>query len=148
MKDEASYPGELASPSDVYALAEEYRKAAHALSPLGVRREPLSRAPMRLLAIQAIELYLNALLLSSGHSSAKVRGMQHNLENRIKLAADCGLTLRVKTKEHLNAMERKREYLVMRYGPEMASTASQINRLLATLEEVSTKVSKKVRAKD
>lgn len=33
-----------------------------------------------------------------------------------------------------------REYLITRYGPELASTLSQINRLSATLEEVATKV--------
>jgi len=102
---------------------------------------------MRLLAIQAIELYLNALLLEHDHTAAQVRGLQHNLEERAKLAAACGLVLRAKTKEHLRAMGRKREYLVMRYGPEMASTASQINRLLATLDEVGAKVSERVRSK-
>jgi hypothetical protein len=42
-------------------------------------------------------------------------------------------------------MMGNREYLVTRYGPEMTSTASQINRLTATLEEVAIKVTKVVR---
>ena len=142
MTVEKIYPGELASPLEILRLADEYRKAAHALHPLGIRKKPLSRAPMRLVSIQAIELYLNALLLHCGNTPAKVRGLQHDLEDRTEQAVACGLKLRVKTAEHLKTMGRNREYLVMRYGPEMASTASQINRLYATLEEVSSKVSK------
>jgi hypothetical protein len=38
-------------------------------------------------------------------------------------------------------MARDREYLVVSYGPDCLSTASQMNRLFATLEEVSRKVS-------
>ena len=145
---EVNYPGELASPSEIFALAEEYRKATHALHGLGVRGKPLTRAPMRFVAIQAIELYLNALLLSSGHEPAAVRGMQHNLEKKAELAVLCGLKLRVKTADHLKTMGRSREYLVMRYGPELASTASQINRLQATLDEISRKVSELLRMKE
>ena len=142
MTIEKIYPGELASPLEIFKLADEYRKAAHALHPLGIRKKPLSRAPMRLVSIQAIELYLNALLLHCGNTPAKVRGLQHDLEDRTEQAIACGLKLRVKTAEHLKTMGRNREYLVMRYGPEMASTASQINRLYATLEEISSKVSR------
>ena len=138
---EPKYPGELASSIEIFALAEEYKKAAHALQALGVRGKPLTRAPMRLAAIHAIELYLNALLLNQGYDPAEVRGLQHNLQRRTELAVFCGLKLRVKTMDHIKTMGRTREYLIMRYGPELASTASQINRLQATLEEVSTKVS-------
>jgi hypothetical protein len=41
---------------------------------------------------------------------------------------------------HLESMTGKREYLVSRYGPEMAATVSQVNRLTATLDEVADKV--------
>jgi hypothetical protein len=136
-----TYPGELAEPEDVRRLADEYRKAAHQLLQLGRRGEPLSRAPYRLSAIHAIELYLNALLLYQGHEASRVRGMQHNLGARTKLAVACGLQLRTRTADHLFAMTSNREYLVTRYGPEMAATVSEINRLTATLEEVATKVS-------
>jgi hypothetical protein len=37
-------------------------------------------------------------------------------------------------------MTINREYLVMRYGPETKVTASQVNRLSATLAEVAGKV--------
>jgi len=43
-------------------------------------------------------------------------------------------------------MAGNREYLVTRYGPEMAATISQINRLTATLEEVANKVTVMMKA--
>jgi len=66
--------------------------------------------------------------------------MQHNLAERTGLVLASGLRLRSRTAAHLRALAENREYLVMRYGPELSATASQINRLEATLEEVSRKV--------
>jgi hypothetical protein len=66
--------------------------------------------------------------------------MQHDLAARAELAIACGLRLKKRTTAHLNAMTGNREYLVTRYGPEMTTTISQINRLTATLEEVANKV--------
>ncbi len=146
MLREQIYPGDVASPSQILELADEYSKAAMVLYPLGAKRKPLTRAPMRLITIHAIELYLNALLLSRGHSAAEVRGLQHDLGRRTDLASDCGLQLRKRTAEHLRSMGEQREYLITRYGPELAATASQINRLRATLVEVSKKVSIMIRA--
>ncbi|WP_224549404.1 hypothetical protein [Mesorhizobium sp. CA16] len=134
------YPGELASPQQVYELAEEYRKAANLLLQLGRPGKPLTRAPFRLSAIHAIELYLTALLLHSGHNPNQIRKMQHDLSERTEYALEAGLRLRAKTANHLRSVSRNREYLITRYGPELAATASQINRLTATLEEVAAKV--------
>ena len=136
------YPGELATPAQVHMLAHEYRNAAIHLASLGRPCEPLSRAPFRLAAIHAIELYLNAFLLKHGHPASEIRSLQHNLADRHKLAANYGLQLRAKTAQHLNDLAENREYLVTRYGPEMTSSTSQSNRLTATMEEVMTKVSK------
>ena len=136
----ASYPGEFATAEQIRLLADEYRKAALVLQPQGCRGKPLTRAPFRLSATHAIELYLNALLLHLGHSSAEIRRMQHDLWVRAELAMAEGLRLRVKTAEHLECLSRTREYLVIRYGPELAGTASQVNRLTATLDEVASKV--------
>ena len=142
------YPGDAASVHEIQALADEYRKAASILRPSGTRGKPISHAPMRLVAIQAIELYLNALLLSGGHSPADVRGTQHDLARKKELATQCGLVLRAKTAAHLCDLMERREYLVSRYGPELASSVSQINRLLATLDEVGDKISKIIRLKN
>ena len=140
------YPGELATTYQVLTLAHEYRNAAIHLVALGRPREPLSRAPFRLAAIHAIELYLNAFLLQRGHPASEIRGLQHNLAERLKLAATYGLHLKVKTAQHINDLAENREYLVTRYGPEMTNSASKLNRLTATMEEVSSKISKSMTA--
>lgn len=102
--------------------------------------DPLSRAPFRLSAIHAIELYLNALLLAGGHDQVRIRGLRHDLAARIDLAVAGGLQLRKRTAAHLRTMTGNREYLVTRYGPEMTATISQVNRLTATLDELADKV--------
>lgn len=134
------YPGELASARQVHELAEEYRKAANHLIQLGRPGKPLTRAPFRLAAIHAVELYLTALLLHRGYGPNQIRKMQHDLSERTEHAIEAGLRLRAKTAKHLQSLSQNREYLVTRYGPELAATASQINRLTATLEEVAAKV--------
>ncbi len=88
--------GELAEPKDIRRLADEYRKAADLLLPLARRGEAMSRAPYRLSAIQAIELYLSALLL-------------HDPAARAELAIAGGLQLRKRTTAHLSAMTGNRE---------------------------------------
>jgi hypothetical protein len=133
------YPGAVATPRQVLSLAEEYRRAAHALLSTGRRRQPLSRAPYRLMAIHSLELHLNALLLASGLPTAKVRGLQHDFATRTELALAAGLKLRTRTILHLRALSVTREYLITRYDPGL-SAASQLNRLSATLEEVAEKV--------
>lgn len=138
-----SYPGSTATPEHIVALAEEYRRAAVALIRAGRKGEPLSRAPGRLCAIHAIELYLNAFLLAGGTPPEEVRSHFHNLAARAERAIASGLVLRKRTAEHLRKMTDDREYLVSRYGPEMTSTLSQLNRLLATLEEVAKKTRKR-----
>lgn len=138
--EDLKYPGELASPHQIHELAEQYRKAATLLLQLGRPGKPLTRAPFRLSAIHAIELYLTALLLHRGHNPNQIRKMQHDLSARTEHALEAGLRLRAKTAQHLQSLSRNREYLVTRYGPELAATASQINRLTATLDEVAAKV--------
>ncbi|OJU13707.1 MAG: hypothetical protein BGN86_09145 [Caulobacterales bacterium 68-7] len=140
------YPGDVATPNEVVRLADEYQRAALTIAPLGRRGHPISRAPYRLTAIHAIELYLNGLLLHAGHEPGRIRGLQHDLAARAELAASSGLALRKRTADHLKAMAGAREYLVTRYGPELSSTLSQINRLEATLDEVATKVRKFVQS--
>ncbi|WP_244620112.1 hypothetical protein [Mesorhizobium sp. NFR06] len=138
---EDKYPGELASPQQIHELAEEYRKAAHHLLELGRPGKPLSRAPFRLSAIHAIELYLTALLLHRGHNPNQIRKLQHDLSARTEQALEAGLRLRAKTASHLRSLSQNREYLVTRYGPELVENVSQVNRLTATLDQVAAKVS-------
>lgn len=134
------YPGEAAGPCEVLALADEYRRAAEALLPIGSRRSPLSRAPYRLVAIHAIELYLNAYLLAAGHSPAEVRRLHHDFGSRTRHAAGSKLVLRKRTEMHLHRLSERREYLTTRYDCAPAET-SELNRLAASLAEVAEKVS-------
>jgi hypothetical protein len=121
------------------ALAEAYRRAASSLLAIAPSKDPWSRAPARLCAIHAIELYLNAFLLDAGEDARSIRGRNHDLAGRIDACMALGLCLRRRTSEHLHALTSGREYLVTRYGPEL-STLSEINRLTATMEEVARKV--------
>ncbi|WP_257558411.1 hypothetical protein [Sphingobium sp. CFD-2] len=134
------YPGEVATPNNIRQLADEYRGAAHDLMGRGKRGKPSSWAPARMTAIQAIELYLNALLLARGVKPAEIRGYQHDLRKRTANPAVSALRLRQRTLEHLGKLSEGREYLSIRYGPELSGNLSQLNRLMATLDEVATKV--------
>lgn len=138
--DAKPYPGAQASPRELLQLAAEYHAAAELLATRGRRNEPISRAPYRLAAIHAVELYLNAFLLHSGLDHAQVRGLQHDLAARTDLSLERGLHLRKRTAAHLRAMTEAREYLASRYSPELWSTLSQLNRLSATMAEVADKV--------
>ena len=135
-----SYPGEEATVEQILGLASEFRNAAISLRALHRKRNALSLAPCRFAALHAIELYLNARLLLSGSDPKVVRGLQHNFAARTEKVAASGLVLRKRTAQHLSQLAGNREYLVARYSPEMATTLSQINRLMATLHEVATKI--------
>lgn len=140
----AEYPGSVASVWQILDLAHEYRGSCLHLMARGHGTEPHQLAPARVLAIHAIEFYLNALLLSAGESAVAIRGLHHDLAQRATRASDLGLVLRAETAAHLQQLAGSREYLTTRYGPELSSTWSQINRLTATLEEVAAKVTTKV----
>ncbi|OJX15235.1 MAG: hypothetical protein BGO82_11145 [Devosia sp. 67-54] len=137
------YPGELASPQQVLQLADQYRAAAISLRDMGQRGKPLTWAPFRMAAIHAIELYLNALLLAGGAEPATIRGMRHDLQLRTQAVQGLGLILRTRTVAHLATLHQSREYLVTRYGPELAGTMSQVNRLTATLDELAEKAARR-----
>jgi hypothetical protein len=102
-------------------------------------------APARLLAAHAIELYLNAFLLAVGTSPQQIRGFHHDFASMAKLAFEKGLLLRQKTVQHMCRMTERREYLVLRYGPEQVPSAADLTRVQATLKEVSEKVQRVVR---
>lgn len=133
------YPGEAATPAELVRLADQYLVAARTLREIGRRGDPLSRAPYRLNAIHAIELYLNAYLLGAGHPAKDLRRHHHDLGARTDLALEAGLHLRKRTAAHLRSLSETREYLVSRYDPAISS-ASQLNRLEATLDEIAKKV--------
>jgi len=137
---ERRYTGAPATAEQFLLLALEYRKAADLLRLQERRGESISRAPFRFAAIHAIELYLSALLIHLRHEPSRIRGMQHDLAERTKLAIASGLQLRKRTMAHLIEMTDSREYVETRYSPDGVETFSQINRVQATLDEVANKV--------
>lgn len=134
------YPGDSVNALDLLHLADSYRNAATVLSSTGKRGDLVSRAPYRLAAIHAIELYLGALLLHLGYPPKKLRSLQHDLASRAALAMEGGLVLRRKTARHLSEVVDAREYLVARYDPGAGDAISPLNRLSATLDELASKV--------
>ncbi|KQW37280.1 hypothetical protein ASD02_36425 [Ensifer sp. Root1252] len=72
--------------------------------------------------------------------------MQLDLGERTRRAVDAGLVLRRRTAEHLASLSSNREYLVIRYRPDLTASISQMSRLMATLDELSRKVRKMLRA--
>lgn len=134
--------GKTVSVRDHLNLAAQYRDASVKLG--DVASKP-NNFPQRLLALHAIELYLDALIQAKGLDHHMRREFQHDLGERARIAVAAGLMLRHRTLMHLQMLFSLREDLVVRYGPERTSTLSQVNRLMATLEEVSRKVTKMVK---
>ena len=124
-------------------MAEAYRRDAERLllAP-GACRNPLALAPGRFLALHAIELYLSAWLLRSGETPRQIRARGHDLTGRVQAALAGGLGLRKRTASHIARITEGREYLVVRYAPDTVGAVPPLNRLLATLTEVSRKASK------
>lgn len=141
-----SNPGHRATAGEIRSLADDYRLAAAAVANCGRRDVPSSRSPYPMLALHAVELYLNALLLHRCRSPEAIRGLQHDLASRMEMAVAAGLVLRVRTVAHLRAVAARREYLTSRYAPDRAGEASEPTRMAATLEEVASKVSSIVAA--
>ena len=98
---------------------------------------------MRLCAIHAIELYLNAFLRHEGVAPEQIRARMHNLSDPQLVTA---IKLKKKTAEHLEALTNRREYLISRYGPEQVSQHTELHRLQATLKEMMMKVGKHLRS--
>ena len=95
---------------------------------------------MRLCAIHAVEMYLNAFLIFHDISHKQVRGLQHDLAQRTDMAIQKGLCLKTKTQAHLLKINDQREYLIVRYDATKVGSLSELNRMFPTLKEVSTKV--------
>ncbi|TWB45570.1 hypothetical protein FBZ98_11540 [Rhizobium sp. ERR 922] len=136
-----AYPGK-ADVRGILNLAAQYRDAANAL---GEGVSNLNHLPRRLLALHSIELYLDALLLANGLDRETVCGFERDLNARTRIAMDIGLVLRKRTAAHLATLPSSREYLAVSYGSETTATLSQINRVMATLDEVSLKVRRMLR---
>ncbi|UEQ85950.1 hypothetical protein I8E17_35060 (plasmid) [Rhizobium sp. AB2/73] len=139
-----AYPGKAADVRGILDLAARYRDAANTLGE-GVSK--LNHLPRRLLALHSIKLYLDALLLANGLDRQTICSFEHDFNERTRIAMDIGLVLRKRTAAHLETLSSSREYLAASYGPETTATLSQMNRVMATLDELSLKVRKMLRGR-
>ncbi|MEZ2224311.1 hypothetical protein [Rhizobium sp. RCC_161_2] len=129
--------GNSVSVRDTLNLATQYQGAANRL---GKGLAKPNQLPRRLLALHAMELYLNAFLLAKGVDPRKIAGLRHDLGEQAQIASEAGLLLRKRTMAHLVILSESDEYHVIRYAPNRASKLSQMNRVMATLDELSLKV--------
>nr|WP_234914425.1 hypothetical protein [Rhizobium rhizogenes]QCL09444.1 hypothetical protein pC5.7c_577 [Rhizobium rhizogenes]QCL09612.1 hypothetical protein pC5.8a_120 [Rhizobium rhizogenes] len=139
-----AYPAKAAGVRDILNLAQQYQDAA---SKLGEGSSKPNQAPRRLLALHTMELYLNAFLLAKGVDPTTIRGFRHDLGERTRLASDAGLILRKRSVAHLATLSSRNEYDAISYAPELMSTLSQMNRLMATVDELSRRVRKALRVR-
>jgi hypothetical protein len=130
------YPGATATVADLIAMAEEYRRAAHLLLDPSTSSLARAKAPGRYCALHAIELFGNAVSRHDGMKHGEIRCRNHDLDHTHLLDR---LVLRTKTRSHLLSMTQGREYLRLRYAPDMLDDLAPVNRLLATLDEVAKK---------
>lgn len=140
----SAYPGKAAGVRGILNLAKQYQDAARKL---GEGSSKPNQAPQCLLALHAMELYLNAFLLAKGVDPSAICGLQHALGERARLASEAGLILRKRTVAHLATLSASNEYDVVNYAPELTSTLPQVNRVIATVDELSRKVRKALRVR-
>jgi hypothetical protein len=140
--NEPAYLSKAAGVRGILNLATQYQDAA---GKLGEDSSKPNHLPRRLLALHAMELYLNAFLLAKGIDRGTIRGFRHDLGERTRIASEAGLVLRKRTVAHLATLSASNEDHVIRYAPELASTLSQVNRVVATVNELSRKVRKALR---
>jgi hypothetical protein len=133
------YPGSATTALQLKELALHYADAACIFEKLPSAPKGLALVPFRLLAIHAIELTFDALLIHNNVKAEEIRAMHHDLHARLVMAETFGLKLRVKTVKHISDLTANREYLVHRYDPIGSLQSGQLNRLIATLREVSKK---------
>lgn len=140
--DGSAYLGVAAGVRGILNLAMQYQNAA---GKLGEGSSKPNHLPRRLLALHAMELYLNAFLLAKGVNPTTIRGVRHDLVERAHVASQAGLVLRRRTVSHLATLSANNEYHIIRYAPELSSTLSQVTRVMATVDELSRKVRKALR---
>jgi hypothetical protein len=133
------YPGSATTALQLKELALHYADAACIFEKLPHTPKGLALVPFRLLAIHAIELTLNALLVHNSVKAEEIRAMHHDLHAHMVLAETFGLKLRLKTVKHISDLTANREYLVHRYDPTGSLQSGHLSRLIATLREVSKK---------
>ncbi len=117
-----AYAGEAGGARGVLKLAKQYQDAANKL---GEGSPKSSQIPRHLLALHAIELYLNAFWLAKGVDLPTIRGLRHDLGERVRIASEAGLVLRKRTVTHLGMLSASNEYHIVRYAPSLRPHCSR-----------------------
>jgi hypothetical protein len=104
-------------------------------------------APVRLLLLHSIELYLNALL----HNAGVEHEPNHKLHDRYKLATQQGLKLHATMGVLLKEIQKHEEYRVVRYTPITPKLAtkpklSELDQLEKILRQIQSSLPKELRA--
>ena len=131
------YPGSVTRPGDLLVLARHYHGAAEVLLAAQQGSGAVAQLPGRFCALHALELYLNAFRSLKGEANESIRASHHDLSDP---ALSDALNLRDKTRAHLTALSKEREYLKARYAPDMVCDLSHPSRVVATLNEMRKKV--------
>jgi hypothetical protein len=84
-------------------------------------------------------------LLAKGVNPTTIGGFRRDLRELTRVASEAGLVLRKRAMAHLATLSASNEYYVIRYAPELTSALSQLNRVMATVDELSRKVRKALR---
>jgi hypothetical protein len=90
--------------------------------------------PARFLMVHAVEMYLLSWL--AHHDASTDRN--HDFKTKVENATEAGLHLKKKTYDHIVTL--RQEYNFLRYGAAESVPMPPLNRLQATLHEVSNKV--------
>jgi hypothetical protein len=130
-------------PQDALRLAAEYHAAAQIMRDRVRKGDALSQASFHFLALHSVELYLNALLLTFGHSAKDIRKLQHDFAGRCIAAGRTPLRLSQGTLSDLVRTTSAGEYRSRRYDTACVKV-SELNRREQTLREVAQKVTELV----
>ncbi len=134
------YPGSETDPRKLFELAGTYRLAFDTLCDQMQKGPGGLHSPASFCGIHAIELYLQALLRMDGVCPVEARGFRHRLSDIAAHPSVAALALRKRTRDHLCSITQSREYLVVRYAPDLKAERSQRNQIEASLEDLARKI--------
>jgi hypothetical protein len=126
--------GDIKPSSQYLLIARKYECLALDLLARKRKLEVELIDPARFLMVHAIEMYLLSWLVHHHASTDR----KHDFKTKIENATKEGLHLRKKTYAHIATLQT--EYYFLRYGANESIPMPPLNRLQATLHEVSKKV--------
>ncbi len=120
-----------ATPYGIFCLADEYLMAAKSIPSDG---RSSTKAPARLLAFHAGELFLKTYLRFHGEAVSQLRSYGHNLGEMHEAAKSYGLDLSNKVLQQLEKSVRGNDYVRIRYLVHKADGDMHLETVLAMTE--------------